>query len=133
MVKNAAVELLDDDKRKLVGLSISRSATTAEVDHFIAALKPKLSKITIACGFYSAGERRLMETLLISPEARAIKVYFYALSHDYSPNVAWMSAIHERRLAIIARGNSPEELSRSACLDMNAKLRELCDHFGYLR
>ena len=117
--------------RPLVALRVSRRCRASEVAALVARISAKAGEIAIISGFISAGEREVFAALLADPAARLIKVSPYALPHDYAPSVGLMPAIAEGRLAIIARGNSPEEISRAACLDYNARIVEIADKAAY--
>ena len=120
-------------RRPTLALRISRTNTQAQLEAFLARLKPKLGEYAIISGFISAGERQTLDMLLASEDAQIIKVSPYALAHDYSPNVGWMKAIKEGRMAVIARGNSPEDISRLACLDLNAAIAKMADKAVYYK
>ena len=122
-----------DRARPVVALRVSRSNTEAQLAALLARIAPKTGKYTFISGFISAGERQVLELLLKSADSRIIKVSPYALPHDYSPPVEWMASIKEGRLAIIARGNSPEEISRASCLDLNAAIAQMADHAVYYK
>lgn len=125
-----AVELLSEE-RPMVSLRVSRRCGERDITALIARLAAKAGEFTVISGFISAGERAVLAALLANPKAKLIKVSPYALPHDYAPPVALMAAIAERRLAIIARGNSPEEISRAACLDLNARIVDIADRAAY--
>lgn len=125
-----AVELLSAE-RTMVSLRVSRRCTAADIAKLKARIKAKAGELTIVSGFISGGEREILSMLLAEPDAAIIKVSPYALPHDYQPGVALMPAIAEGRLAVIARGNSPEEISRAACLDLNSRIVEIADHGVY--
>jgi len=125
-----ALELLNAD-RTMVSLRVSQRCSPADVAALKARLLARAGELTIISGFISAGEREILAALLAEPSAALIKVSPYALAHDYQPGVALMPAIAEGRLAVIARGNSPEEISRSACLDLNARIVEIADRGAY--
>ena len=125
-----AVALLNGD-RTLLSLRVSRRCSPPEIASLVARLVAKASELTIISGFISPGEREVLAALLANPKAKIVKVSPYALAHDYAPPVALMGAIAERRLAIIARGNSPEEISRAACLDLNARIIDIADKAAY--
>ena len=115
----------------MVSLRVSRRCSARDIAAVVERIAAKASEITIISGFISPGERAVLDALLANPAARLIKVSPYALPHDYAPPVTLMPAIAEDRLAIIARGNSPEEISRAACLDLNARIIELADKAAY--
>jgi len=115
----------------MVALRVSRRCSPSDIDALKARLLAKAGELTIISGFISGGEREILTALLAEPRAAIIKVSPYALAHDYQPGVALMPAINEGRLAVIARGNSPEEISRAACLDLNARIIEIADRAAY--
>ena len=125
-----AIELLNSE-RTMVSLRVSRRCSTADIAALKARLWAKAGELVIISGFISGGEREVLSVLLKEPLAALIKVSPYALAHDYQPPVALMPAIAEGRLAVIARGNSPEEISRAACLDLNARIVEIADKAAY--
>lgn len=125
-----AVELLCED-RLMVSLRVSRRCSASDVSEVVRRINAKAGELTIISGFISGGEREVLAALLANPAAKLIKVSPYALPHDYSPPVTLMPAIAEGRLAIIARGNSPEEISRAACLDYNARIIDIADKAAY--
>lgn len=125
-----AVELLDDS-RDMVSLRVSRRCRPNDVDALVNRIAAKAGELVIISGFISSGERAVLARLLELPEARIVKVSPYALPHDFSPSVSLMPAIAEGRLAIIAKGNSPEEISRAACLDLNARIIDIADAAVY--
>ena len=118
--------------RRLVALRVSRRCGPGEIAALVARLRAKAGALTVISGFISPGERAVFAALLAEPTARLVKVSPYALPHDYAPSVALMPAISEGRLAIIARGNSPEEISRAACLDLNAHIIDIADQAAYV-
>ena len=119
------------DSRPLVSLRVSRRCSARDIAAVVGRIAAKAGEMTVISGFISPGERAVLDALLADPAARLIKVSPYALPHDYAPPVALMGAIAERRLAIIARGNSPDEISRAACLDYNARIVEIADKAAY--
>ena len=119
------------DFRPMISLRVSRRCNARDIAAVVERIAAKAGEITVISGFISPGERAVFNALLAIPAARLIKVSPYALPHDYAPPVALMPAISEGRLAIIARGNSPEEISRAACLDLNARIIELADKAAY--
>ena len=125
-----AVELLNG-ARAMVSLRVSRRCSPREVEALVARIAAKAGEIVVISGFISPGERAVLEALLARPESQLVKVSPYALAHDYAPPVALMPAISEGRCAVIAKGNSPEEISRAACLDLNARIVEIADHAAY--
>lgn len=125
-----AVELLNDS-RDMVSLRVSRRCSPGDVDALVDRIAAKAGDLVIISGFISPGERAVLARLLELPEARIIKVSPYALPHDFTPSVGLMPAIAEGRLAIIAKGNSPEEISRAACLDLNARIIDIADAAVY--
>ena len=125
-----AVELLCED-RLMVSLRVSRRCSARDVSEVVRRICAKAGEFTIISGFISPGEREVLAALLANSAAKLIKVSPYALPHDYAPPVTLMPAIAEGRLAIIARGNSPEEISRAACLDYNARIIDIADKAAY--
>lgn len=125
-----AIELLNDD-RMMVSLRVSRKCSKGDIEELKARMLAKAGQLTVVSGFISPGEREVFDALLAEPSAKMIKVSPYALNHDYQPGVALMPAIDEGRLAVIARGNSPEEISRAACLDLNSRIIEIADKAAY--
>ena len=125
-----AVELMSAE-RPMISLRVSRRCSAADIAALVARLVAKAGEFTVISGFISAGEREVLRALLENPRAAIVKVSPYALPHDYAPPVSLMPAIAEQRLAIIARGNSPEEISRAACLDLNARIVEMADWAAY--
>ena len=119
------------DSRLMVALRVSRRCSERDIAAVVARIAAKSGEITIISGFISPGERAVLAALLANPAARLVKVSPYALPHDYAPPVNLMPVIAEGRLAIIARGNSPEEISRAACLDYNARIIEIADKAAY--
>ena len=119
------------DSRPLVSLRVSRRCSARDIAAVVGRIAAKAGDLTVISGFISPGERAVLDALLADPAARLIKVSPYALPHDYAPPIALMGAIAERRLAIIARGNSPDEISRAACLDYNARIVEIADKAAY--
>ena len=115
----------------MVALRVSRRCSARDIAALVERIAAKAGEFTVISGFISPGERAVLDALLANPAARLIKVSPYALPHDYAPPITLMPAITERRLAIIARGNSPEEISRAACLDLNARIIELADKAAY--
>ena len=115
----------------MVSLRVSRRCSARDIAAVVERIDAKAGEITVISGFISPGERAVLDALLANPAARLIRVSPYALPHDYAPPITLMSAISEGRLAIIARGNSPEEISRAACLDLNARIIELADKAAY--
>lgn len=122
-----------DRTRPVVALRISRTNTEAQLAALLARIAPTTGKYTFISGFISAGERQVLDLLLKNADSQIIKVSPYALPHDYSPPVEWMAAIQDGRLAIIARGNSPEEISRASCLDLNAAIAQMADKAVYYK
>lgn len=125
-----AVELLNGP-RDLVSLRVSRRCSSSDIDALVNRIAAKAGELVVISGFISPGERAVLARLLELPEARIVKVSPYALAHDFAPGVGLMPAIAEGRLAIIAKGNSPEEISRAACLDLNARIIEIADAAVY--
>lgn len=125
-----AIELLNSP-RTMVSLRVSRRCTPNDIALLVKRVLAKADELVIISGFISPGERAVLAALLEKPEAALIKVSPEALPHDYAPPVTLMPAIASGRLAIIARGNSPEELSRAACLDLNARIIEIADRAVY--
>ena len=119
------------EPRPMVSLRVSRRCSANDVSEVVRRISAKAGEITIISGFISPGERAVLDALLANPAARLVKVSPYALPHDYAPPVTLMPAISEGRLAIIARGNSPEEISRAACLDYNARIIDIADKSAY--
>ena len=120
-----------EDGRLMVSLRVSRRCSSRDVGEVVRRISAKAGELTIISGFISPGEREVLAALLANPAAKLIKVSPYALPHDYAPPVALMPAIAAGRLAIIARGNSPEEISRAACLDYNARIIDIADKAAY--
>ena len=120
-----------DSSRLMVSLRVSRRCSARDVSEVVQRINAKAGELTIISGFISGGEREVLAALLANPAAKLIKVSPYALPHDYAPPVTLMPAIAEGRLAIIARGNSPEEISRAACLDYNARIIDIADKAAY--
>ena len=127
-----AVGLMSED-RLMVALRVSRRCSAREVAAVTARVAAKAGELTVICGFISPGEREVLAALLANPAAKIVKVSPYALPHDYAPPVGLLPAIAEGRLAVVARGNSPEEISRAACLDYNARIVEIADKAAYAR
>lgn len=125
-----AANLLNED-RPIISLRVSRRCSESDIAVLIRRIMARASEATIISGFISKGERAVLNALLAEPRAKIIKVSPYALAHDYAPPVGLMPAIAEGRLAVIARGNSPEEISRAACLDINARIIEIADIAAY--
>ena len=125
-----AIEILNED-RPMVSLRVSRRCSAREVGEVVARIAAKAGEFAVISGFISGGEREVLKALLANPAAKIVKVSPYALPHDYAPPVTLMPAIAEGRLAIIARGNSPEEISRAACLDYNARIIDIADKAAY--
>ena len=119
------------DPRPMVSLRVSRRCSAHDVSEVVRRITAKAGEFTVISGFISPGEREVLAALLANPAAKLIKVSPYALPHDYVPPVTLMPAIAEGRLAIIARGNSPEEISRAACLDYNARIIDIADKAAY--
>ena len=120
-----------ESDRLMVSLRVSRRCSARDVSEVVQRINAKAGELTIISGFISGGEREVLAALLANPAAKLIKVSPYALPHDYAPPVTLMPAIAEGRLAIIARGNSPEEISRAACLDYNARIIDIADKAAY--
>ena len=118
-------------ERLMVSLRVSRRCSANDVSEVVRRIAAKAKELTVISGFISPGEREVLAALLARPEARLVKISPYALPHDYAPPVTLMPAISEGRLAIIARGNSPEEISRAACLDYNARIIDIADKAAY--
>ena len=127
-----AIDLLNAD-RPMVALRVSRRCSPAEVGALARRIAAKAGEFTVLSGFISPGEREVLAALLANPAATIVKISPYALPHDYSPPVTLMPAIAEGRLAVIARGNSPAEISRAACLDYNARIIDIADKAAYAR
>ena len=125
-----AVELLNG-ARPMVSLRVSRRCSPRDIEALVARLVAKAGELAIISGFISPGERAVLAALLARPESEIIKVSPYAFAHDYAPPVSLMPAIREGRCAVIAKGNSPEEISRAACLDLNARIIEIADRAAY--
>lgn len=125
-----AIEILNEE-RAMVSLRVSRQCNQQEVADVVARVSAKAGEFSVISGFISGGERAVLDALLANPTAKIIKIMPYALAHDYSPPVTLMPAISEGRLAIIARGNSPAEISRNACLDYNARIIDIADKAAY--
>ena len=119
------------EARLMVSLRVSRRCSERDIAALVARLGAKAGELTVISGFISPGERAVLAALLANPKAKIVKVSPYALAHDYAPPVSLLGAIAERRLAIIARGNSPEEISRAACLDLNARIIAIADKAAY--
>lgn len=126
-----AVELLNSS-RKMVALRVSRRCSQHDIANLVARIAAKASEFTVISGFISPGEREVLAALLADPTSQIIKVSPYALAHDFTPSVSLMPAIAAGRLAIIARGNSPEEISRAACLDLNERIIDIADTSAYV-
>ena len=120
-----------DSSRLMVSLRVSRRCSARDVSEVVQRINAKAGELTIISGFISGGEREVLAALLANPAAKLIKVSPYALPHDYAPPVTLMPAIAEGRLAIIARGNSPEEISRAAYLDYNARIIDIAEKAAY--
>ena len=127
-----ALQVLNHE-RELVALRISRTNTPAQLSALCARMAPKIGQYAFISGFISAGERQVLELLLESADSQIIKVSPYAFPHDYNPPVTWMKAIDDGRMAVIARGNSPEELNRASCLDLNAAIARMADKTAYYK
>ena len=115
----------------MVSLRVSRRCSERDIGAIVGRIAAKAGEFTVISGFISPGEREVLDALLANPSAKVIKVSPYALPHDYAPPVTLMPAIAEGRLAVIARGNSPEEISRAACLDYNARIIDIADKSAY--
>lgn len=125
-----AVDILSEE-RPMVSLRVSRRCGERDIASLVARLTAKADEFAVISGFISPGERAVLAALLANPKAKIVKVSPYALAHDYAPPVTLMGAIAEKRLAVIARGNSPEEISRAACLDLNARIIDIADKAAY--
>jgi REP element-mobilizing transposase RayT len=124
-----AVDLLND-KREMIALRVSRRTTNERIEKAVRRIKALADKFTIISGFISPGERAIFDALSANPNGRMIKVLPFSMAHDYTPPSSLLPLINEGRLAIIARGNSPEELSRKACLDLNAAIIPIAEKAG---
>lgn len=125
-----AVELLEDE-RLMVSLRVSRRCSAGDIAALKRRMVARAGELVVISGFISPGEREVLMALMAEPVAKMIKVSPYALGHDYQPGVVVMPAMAEGRFAVIARGNSPEEISRAACLDLNARIIEIADRAAY--
>jgi REP element-mobilizing transposase RayT len=124
-----AVELLNDE-REMIALRVSRRTTNERIEKAVRRIKALADKFTIISGFISPGERAIFNALASDSNGRMIKVLPFSMAHDYMPASSLLPLINEGRLAIIARGNSAEELSRKACLDLNAAIIPIAEKAG---
>ena len=123
------VELLNE-AREMIALRVSRRTSDARIAEAVRRIKARAGEFIIISGFISPGERMIFDALAAAPNGRMIKVLPYAMAHDYMPPSGLLPLINEGRLAIIARGNSPDELSRKACLDLNAAIIPIAEKAG---
>ena len=124
-----AIELLNEN-REMIALRVSRRTSNERIEEAVRRIKSRADQFTIISGFISAGERAIFDALASNPNGRMIKVLPFSMAHDYMPPSSLLPLINEGRLAIIARGNSPEELSRKACLDLNAAIIPIAEKAG---
>ena len=123
------VELLNE-AREMIALRVSRRTSDARIAEAVRRINARAGEFIIISGFISPGERMIFDALAAAPNGRMIKVLPYAMAHDYMPPSGLLPLINEGRLAIIARGNSPDELSRKACLDLNAAIIPIAEKAG---
>lgn len=124
-----AVELLNEN-REMIALRVSRRTSDARIAEAVRRIKARADEFTVISGFISPGERAIFDALSANPNGRMIKVLPFSMAHDYTPPSSLLPLINEGRLAVIARGNSPEELSRKACLDLNAAIIPIAEKAG---
>lgn len=114
----------------MIALRVSRRTLNERIEEAVRRIKARADQFTIISGFISPGERAIFDALSANPNGRMIKVLPFSMAHDYTPPSSLLPLINEGRLAIIARGNSPEELSRKACLDLNAAIIPIAEKAG---
>ena len=124
-----AIELLNEEQ-EMIALRVSRRTSDARIAEAVQRIKARADEFIIISGFISPGERAIFDALASNPKGRMIKGLPYAMAHDYMPPSSLLPLINEGRLAIIARGNSPDELSRQACLDLNAAIIPIAEKAG---
>lgn len=124
-----SIDLLNEE-REMIALRVSRRTSSDRITEAVRRIKSRDCDFTVISGFISPGERAIFEALAVSPGGRMVKVLPFAMAHDYMPPSALLPLIKEGRLAIIARGNSPDELSRKACLDLNAAIIPIAEKAG---
>ena len=113
-----AVELLDGGT-PFIALRISRKLSARQVNEAVARIRRRAGDYVFVGGWISPGEKAVRDMLLAEPKGRIIQILPSAMPHDYKVGSLWLRAIRDRRAAIIARGNSEIEFSRTACLEVN--------------
>ena len=113
-----AVDLLDGDT-PFVALRISRRLSSRQIAEAVARIRRRVGDYVFVGGWISPGEKAVRDMLLAEPRGRIVQILPSAMPHDYRVGSMWLEAVHDRRAAIIARGNSEVEFSRAVCLEVN--------------
>jgi len=121
-----AVALLDG-VRPFIALRISRRLSAGQVAEAVARIRRRVGDFVFIGGWISPGEKAVRDMLLAEPQGQIVEILPSAMPHDYKMGSMWLPAIQGRRAAIIARGNSEEEFSRAACLEVNAAARRIAE------
>ena len=114
-----AVDLLDGDL-PFVALRISCKLTARQIDEARRRIAAKIDEYVFIGGWISPGEKAVRDLLLSDPRGKIVELLPSAMPHDYKVGSMWLEAIRDHRAAIIAKGNSEVEFSRTVCLDLNA-------------
>ena len=118
------------DERPMISFRGGHKMSPNSFAKVVEAFRRVAADHTIISGFISPVEREVYRALSEMEGAQLVKVLPCSMYHDYQPGVEWLPAIKARRLAIIARGNSPSEFNRRACLDLNATIIPIAKRNG---
>ena len=113
-----AAELLDGGT-PFISLRISRRLSLRQIGEAVARIRRRAGDYVFVGGWISPGEKAVRDMLLAEQKGKIIQILPSAMPHDYKVGSLWLRAIRDRRAAIIARGNSEIEFSRTACLEVN--------------
>lgn len=119
-----------NEEREMIALRVSRKTSAERIAEAARRISARAGEFSVISGFISPGERAVFDALAANPNGRMVKVLPYAMPHDYMPSSGLLPLIKEGRLAIIAQGNSPNDLSRQACLDLNAAIIPIAEKLG---
>lgn len=125
-----------DAETKIVSARISRRCTAAEVAAAVERLSRAVDQgFVIISDFISGGEHALREMLLNRPDSRFIVVLPNQLEYGYKPDSRFLEPIRQGRCLMIAKGNEEVAFGRTACLDVNAEIKEIAlsgaGYYGY--
>ena len=119
-----------NEEREMIALRVSRKTSAERIAEAARRISARAGEFSVISGFISPGERAVFDALAANPNGRMVKVLPYAMPHDYMPSSGLLPLIKEGRLAIIAQGNSLDDLSRQACLDLNAAIIPIAEKLG---